>query len=164
MAKLPYIYVYTDGSHSYDQDNGKSFSGHGVWFGSKHPDNVCGSGRATSALKAELMAIKAALDIIVNRQDARRYKICIDSREAYWSALSGTYMFPSDAKLVASISWLIDKKHCGQGTIFFELIRGHSGIYGNECADTLAHKGRLRAIHNQKYGCYETPPSSDSEF
>ncbi|GMG19310.1 unnamed protein product [Ambrosiozyma monospora] len=152
LAGVKIIHVYTDGSH------GHMLPGHpvgcGVFFGDNDKKNVCERiiSPIQSSLSSELHAIKLCLFTII-RYDlgnaSNKYVIncdskfaidCLTSREKESSVVRGAYN-----DVVQQCDEYLDVintvyKARGWGELEFKLVKGHSGVYGNEMAHALARK------------------------
>ncbi|WKX93291.1 hypothetical protein Q1695_010939 [Nippostrongylus brasiliensis] len=139
--------VYTDGACS---NNGKlgAKAGYGVYWGPDHEDNACGpvTGAPTNN-RGELLAVDVALkqaiqkglSYIVIRTDS---KLLIESMDSWmqkwkrnnWKTSIGKDVLNQD--LLRSIDESTQSIH-----VKFEHVPGHSGVPGNEAADSLARQG-----------------------
>ena len=89
-----------------------------------------------SILMAELFAIFNCLLWVVDQTFYRRVLICSDSLVALRSI--GTYVVKSYRKIVTSIQRLLLKIKSKNIDVVLQWIPSHSGIFGNELADSLA--------------------------
>lgn len=149
------LIVYTDGACS-TSDRG-IFAGAGVWF-RDHPeynsDVIVGlhDGTPPTNQRAELIAIREALSIARDHSH-RVVKIYTDSkycisliRNIKWHRLhcflDDKSMPITNGDVLKEISDLIVKDEI---IPVLEHVYGHSGVRGNEAADALAVKARMRA-------------------
>lgn len=138
--------VYTDGSW----DPSKNAAGSSVFFGDDDPRNLSTSvpGEQTNQ-RAELWAIKCALDILLNNSNAQETSWTIYTDSQYSIDVS-TKKKRAFANLdIIRFIW----KHLEhQPHVKLEKIAAHVGHYGNEKADKLARlamgKVRDQANHN----------------
>ena len=90
----------------------------------------------TSSTAAELAAIRAALEFVVE-QPSQAWSIFSDSKAAF-QCLMSPFRYGPNEQLVAAIRLLhhhaIEKQH----NIAYQWIPGHCGIYGNDRADEAA--------------------------
>lgn len=145
--------IYTDGSC---RNNGHcdARAGYGVYFGPQDSRNTYGKlskQYLQNSINAELMAIYNALQLIQReiesierrRSSPMRYNINIDCTEALRlitrrqkSRYSSTNEFVKDCLEMYHPL----KNEC---LVQFSLVKGHSGIQGNEMADALAVMGSV---------------------
>ena len=95
-----------------------------------------------SSYKAEIVAIKHALEWIVDSKSTGRFLLCTDSRSAVQRLNSG----PSITRTALEKEiWdlLIQISDLPNSSLHFQWIPSHCDIQGNEIADKLANEGRL---------------------
>jgi len=140
--------IFTDGAC---RGNGQanSVAGVGVWFGDNHPGNIserCPGDQTNN--RAELIAIIRALENtppsekIIIKTDSAYSRGCIEEWLPKWR-LNGFCTANGEPvknlPLILYLSELLSAKPAR--TFRFEKVPAHSGIHGNECADSLATQG-----------------------
>lgn len=140
------VNVYTDGSYS-DSDL-LPCSGVGVWFGENHPWNVAQAGFAKSSNEAELSGVETGYKIIFTAPKKKKckYVICTDSSSVV-NAITNKKPFKPTAhrenKILNNIFSFQTKKGVD---VDIKLVKGHSGLPGNDGAHKLANQGRKTAL------------------
>ena len=155
--------IYTDGASRGNGRTNTPEAGYGVYFGPNDPRNV---GRAMSEVddvkanvptnqRAELTAIRHALQHIDSQPDSQPYTIVTDSQYSQkaltewsnnwqknnWRTSNGAPVANQDLiKENLSLMNKINSRN-GQNSVQFEHVRGHNGDPGNEGADALANSG-----------------------
>jgi ribonuclease HI len=155
LVKPDTIVVYTDGSALMTKE-GTRKAGSGVYFGENHILNVA-EPLTTPPLtnnRAELYAIQRAIQIINNPINikyfpASEHTILIYSDSSYsrdaltkwrrgWEQSNFRDGAIQNRDIIEPIWALMDTS---PRTIIIEWTKGHSGVHGNERADSLANKG-----------------------
>jgi len=151
------ITVYTDGSSSVkDKSGGWAFLA--AWSGVVREKYGSEQGSATN-ITMELTAILRAMEF-VRPAPLRRLIILTDSEWSihaltkWWTQWKANGWKTSQGKKVANLDLLERAKaamqyHRQLGTVLtFEHVRGHTGVAGNERADTLAGEARRQGLIN----------------
>ncbi|KAF8628130.1 hypothetical protein AX14_011267 [Amanita brunnescens Koide BX004] len=103
---------------------------------------------AASSFNAELRAIEAALEYIIERTACGHITILIDNKAAANSLFN--FEVKSSQMLIVWINWLLkdwlSENH--QRTLAVRFVPSHEGITGNECADQLTKAGLERCPTN----------------
>lgn len=147
------LVVHTDGACQNNHNRDLARAGVGVFFGHYSPDNCSEAlpGRVQTNQRAELYAIKRALELITRRGDPHLYTIKSDSQYAIncvtvwfhrwqqngWKNSRGLDVENQD--LIRKILQLLAE--LPRTKVEFEFVKGHSGDLGNSLADDLARKG-----------------------
>lgn len=144
-----FVVVYTDGAC---ENNGRpnAKAGIGVWFGDEHPLNVSKpvQGKATNNV-AEIQACVAALRI-ATENNIKRLCIKTDSQFVINSMTKWINRWKKNNWTLSTGGAVKNKEDfvklsalCDQVTVKWEYVAGHSGITGNEKADSLAREGAM---------------------
>lgn len=175
------IVIYTDGSRRGDPPQG----GYGVWFGDGDTRNRAGPlaefglQQPVTNQRAELAAVKVALDVLDDEGVARHEPITVRTDSKYvinclttwvlrwernnWLTSQGATVLNQD--LIRPIRKSLARR---EPHVHFEWVKGHSGVWGNEEADRLARAGgeqdkRLRAGYSSPSSSSSSVSSSPSE-
>ncbi|KAF2363007.1 Ribonuclease H1 N-terminal [Trinorchestia longiramus] len=141
------VVVYTDGCCEMNGRNGAR-AGIGVYFGPENPMNISQPvrGRATNNT-AEIQAITYALELVkragfdkaVINTDSQFVINCMTSWMNGWKKRGWK---KSDGNPVINKEDLIDLDAATEGLMVkYNHVKGHSGVHGNEVADSLAKEG-----------------------
>ncbi|KAH7099770.1 ribonuclease H-like domain-containing protein [Auriculariales sp. MPI-PUGE-AT-0066] len=153
--------VYADGACSNNQNQDLAQAGAGVWWANGDPRNVserCPGVQTNN--RGELLAIIRALETASNRPGSKlliftdsQYSIkctgnwlpkwiSVSSDPDEWKA-SGSRKPVKNARMLYYLAKLVQRRQklCGADSIKICYVKGHSGNYGNDCADALAVAG-----------------------
>ena len=127
--------IFTDGSKSSDGNTGSGW----VIFNSQNPDEpTCEKVRISdhsSVFQAEIYAISSAVtSILSSSRPINSITHIFSDSQSSLHALTNHY--PSSAMVVETIQHL--NSLCLLSSVHLHWVRGHSGVAGNELADTLA--------------------------
>ena len=147
--------VFSDGSSVLEEDLGW-VGGYGAYFGNcdDFSEPLPPREQQTNS-RAELRALVRVLQIIGEREDSRRWALVLDStyvikganggaslwKERDWVGVAGTLVAHVD--LWIQVLDLLSKL---QGRVMVFHVHSHINLLGNDKADHLANKGRLKSL------------------
>lgn len=128
-----------------------------MFFARNSKYNLAGPCHVHNSTLAELIAIREALLMIAYIDTPANYEIYTDSLNATSFVEGRMHVGRAYATVVGQIKRY---QRAVDGTVEYKYVKGHTGIFGNDCAHYLASVGRGKAMHlhfNGSLEHYEPP-------